>query len=57
MENVFSKCELIRVKLCIYSYLLDKSSTENFIFYVVNIISFTTESSKFFFKSNCQSLV
>ena len=30
---------------------------ENFIFCVVNIIGFTTESCKFFFKPNCQSLV
>ena len=30
---------------------------ENFIFCVVNIIGFTTDSFKFFFKPNCQSLL
>ena len=29
--------------------------TENFIFCVVNIIGFTTQSCKFFFKPNCLS--
>ena len=57
VKNLFSKCEHIRIKLRIYSHLLNKSLTENFIFCVVNIIGFTTESCKFFFKTNCQSLV
>ena len=57
VKNLFSKCEHIRIKLRIYSHLLNKSLTENFIFCVVNIIGFTTESSKFFFKPNCQSFV
>ena len=57
VKNLFSKCEHIRIKLRIYSHLLNKSLTENFIFCVVNIIGFTTESCKFFFKPNCQSLV
>ena len=57
VKNFFSKCEHIRIKLRIYSHLLNKSLTENFIFCVVNIIGFTTESCKFFFKPNCQSLV
>ena len=47
----------IRIKLWIYSHLLNKCLTENFIFCVVNIIGFTTESFKFFFKPNSQSLV
>ena len=57
VKNLFSKCEHIRTKLRIYSHLLYKSLTENFIFCVVNIIGFTTESFKFFFKPNSQSLV
>ena len=57
VKNLFSKCEHIRIKLRIYSHLLNKSLTENFIFCVVNIIDFTTESSKFFFKLNCQSFL
>ena len=56
-KNLCSKCEHIRLNLQIYSHLLNKSLTENFIFCVVNIIGFTTESCKFFFKPNCQSLV
>ena len=36
---------------------LSKSLTENFIFCVVNIIGFTTESCKFLFKPSCKSLV
>ena len=32
VKNVFSKCEHIRIKLRIYSHLLNKSLTENFIF-------------------------
>ena len=55
VKNLFSKCEDIRIKLRIYSHLLNKSFMENFVFYVVNIIGFTTESCKFFFKPNCQS--
>ena len=57
VKNLFTKFEHIRIKLQIYSHLLNKSLTENFIFCVVNIIGFTTESCKFFFKPNCQSLV
>ena len=57
VKNFFSKCEHIRIKLRIYSHLLNKFLTENFIFCVVNIIGFTTESCKFFFKRNCQSHV
>ena len=57
VKNLFSKCEHIRTKLRIYSHLLYKSLTENFIFCLVNIIGFTTESCKFFFKPNCKSLV
>ena len=44
IENFISKCEHIRIKLLIYSHLLNKSLTENFIFCVVNIIDFTTAS-------------
>ena len=47
----------ICIKLRIYSHLLNKSLTENFTFRVVNIIGYTTESCKFFFKPNSQSLV
>ena len=57
VKNLFSKCEHIHTKLRIYSLLLNKSLTENFILCVVNIFGFTTESCKFFFKLNCQSLV
>ena len=57
VKNLFSKCDHIRIKLRIYSHLLNKSLTENFIFCVVNIIGFATESCKFFFKPNCQPLV
>ena len=57
VKDLFSKCEHIRTKLRIYSHLLNKSLTENFILCVVNIIGFTTESCKFFFKLNCQSLL
>ena len=52
VKNLFSKCEHIHIKLRIYSHLSNKSWTENFIFCVVNIIGFTTESCKFFFKPN-----
>ena len=31
-KKLFSKCEHIHIKLRIYSHLLDKSFTENFIF-------------------------
>ena len=57
VKNFFSKCEHIRIKLRIYSHLLNKSLKKNFIFCVVNIIGFTTESCKFFCKHNCQSLI
>ena len=57
VKNLFSKCVHIRIKLRIYSHLLNKSIMENFIFCVVSIIGFTTDSFKFFFKSNCQSLL
>ena len=40
IKNFFNKCEHIRIKLRIYSHLLNKSLTENFIFCVVNIIGF-----------------
>ena len=53
VKDLFSKCEDIRIKLRIYS---NKSLTGNFIFCVVNIIGFTTESS-IFFEPNYQSLV
>ena len=46
------KCEHIRIKLQIYSHLLNKLLTENFILCVMNIVGFT--SCKFFFKPNCQ---
>ena len=42
--------EQIRTKLRIYSHLLNKSLTENLTFCVLNIIGFTTEYCKFFFK-------
>ena len=32
IKNLFSKCERDRIKLRIYSHLLNKSLTENFIF-------------------------
>ena len=38
VKNLFSKCEHIRIKLRIYSHLLNKSLTENFIFCVVKIL-------------------
>ena len=57
VKNLFSKCEHIRIKLRIYSHLLSKSLTKNFIFCVVNIVGFTTESCKFFFKLDRKSLV
>ena len=57
VKNFFSKWEHIGMNLRIYSYLLKKLLTENFIFCAVNIIGFTTESGKIFFKRNCQSLV
>ena len=57
VKNWFSKCEHIRIKLRIYSHLLNKSFTENFIFCVVNMIGFTTKPCKLFFEPNCQSLV
>ena len=57
VKNFFSKCEYIRIKLRIYSHLLNKSLTENFIFCVANIIGFTPEPCKFFSKPNWQSLV
>ena len=57
VRNLFNKCEHIRIKLRICSHLSNKSLAENFTFCVVNIISFTTESCKFFFKPNCKSLV
>ena len=56
-KNLCCKCEHIRLNLQIYSHLLNKSLTENFIFCVVNIVGFTTEFCKFFFKPNCKSLV
>ena len=55
-KNLFSKWEHIRTKLRIYSDLLNKSLTKNFISCLVNIIGFTPESCKVFFKPNCQSL-
>ena len=57
VKNLFSKCDHIRIKLRIYSHLLNKSLTEKFIFCVLNIIGFTTEYCKFFFKPNCRSLI
>ena len=57
VRNLFNKCEHIHIKLRICSHLLNKSLAENFTFCVVNIISFTTESCKFFFKPNSKSLV
>ena len=57
VKNLFSKYEHTRIKLRIYSHLSNKSLTENFIFCVVNIIGFTTESWTFFFKPNFQSFV
>ena len=46
VKNLFTKFEHIRIKLQIYSHLLNKSLTENFIFCVVNIIGFTAKSRK-----------
>ena len=57
VKNFFSKCEHIRTKLQIYSHLLNKSWTENFISCVVNITAFTTTSCKFFFNSNRHSRI
>ena len=57
VRNLFSKCEYICIKLWIYSHLLGKSLTKNFIFWVVNITGVTIESFKFLFKPNCKSLV
>ena len=57
VRNFFSKCEHTRIKLRICLHLLNKSLKENFIFCVVNIIGFTTESCKFFCKPDCQSLI
>ena len=57
VKNLFSKWEHMPIKLRIYSHLLNKLLTGNFMFSVVNVIGFTTQSCKFFFKSNCQSLV
>ena len=57
LKNSSSKCESIRINLRIYTDILNKSLTGNSIFCVVNIIGFTTESWKFFFKFNCQSFV
>ena len=57
VKNLFSKCESIRINLRVYTDILNKSLTGNFSFFVVNIIGFTTESWKFFFKFNCQSLI
>ena len=57
VKNLFSKFEHIRIKLRIYSHLLNKFLTKTSFFCVVNIIGFTTEFYKFFFKLNCQSLV
>ena len=53
VKNLFSKCEHIRIKLLIYSHLLNKLITENFIFCVMNYVGFTAEIGKFFFKRNC----
>ena len=50
VKNFFNKCKQIHIKLLIYSHLLNKSLTENFMFLVVNIFGFTTESCKFFSK-------
>ena len=57
VKSFFSKCEHVRIKLRTYSHLLNKSLTKNFTFCVVNIIGFTSQSCKFFFKPNCQPLV
>ena len=37
IEDFFSKCDQIRRKQPVWSHLLEKSSMENFIFYVVEI--------------------
>ena len=52
VKNFFSKCEQIRIKLPIYSHLLNKSLTENFFLFVVNMIAFTNESLEFFLRPN-----
>ena len=57
IKNHFSKCEHIRIKRRIYSHLLNISLTKSFIFCVVSIIGFTTESCKYSFKPNRQFLV
>ena len=58
IKNFFSKCDHILIKLRIYSHLINKPLSENFIFCVVNFIGFATEfCCEFFFKPNCQSLV
>ena len=57
VKNLFSKCEHIRIKLRFYSRILNKSLTENFIFCVVNVIGFTIESCKFFFKPDLLYLI
>ena len=51
-QNFLSKFEQIYLKLRIYSHLLNESWTENFMFFIANIIGFTIESCKFFFKPN-----
>ena len=43
IKNFFIKSEHIRIKMRIYSHLLNKSLTENFIFCAVNITGFATE--------------
>ena len=48
VQNFFSKCEEIRIKLRIYSHSLNKSLTENFILCVVNITGSTNKSDKLF---------
>ena len=56
VADLFSKREHYRIKLLIYSYLISKFLTENFVFCVVKIIGFIIQPWKFFFKSNYQSL-
>ena len=57
VKNLFSKCEHIRKRLRIYSYLSNKFLKKSFFFCVVNVVGSTTQSCKFFFKPNSQSLV
>ena len=57
VKKLFSKYEHIHIKLWIYSHVLNKSLRQNIIFCVVNAIGFTTDSCKFLFKPNCQSLI